>query len=262
MAMKAPKSTAGAKPRISTAQPQGRFLFVWAAAGAVVALIGGGYWIYVHERSVAARAKGSASLAASYVAADVAEVEERALRNSTAAAAPKTSSQPKPPAPARPARAKSEAVVAATAVRQNADSTSRPDPDAAPIRQKPDPAIPAKDPSSNARTTSRTSVTPPVGPFFETRDVNESPRVMARVEPRLPGELKARSVNEMVIVRALVSQSGHPSRVSLLRKSRTGPQLDDVVVAAVNQWTFSPARKKGEPVSCWFNFGVQVGRPE
>ena len=99
-----------------------------------------------------------------------------------------------------------------------------------------------------------------VGPFFETKDVNESPRIAARVEPRLPADLKARSINEVVIVRALVSQSGHPSRVSLLRRSKAGPQLDDVVVAAVNQWTFSPAKKKGE-AERWLNF-VQVGQPE
>ena len=80
-----------------------------------------------------------------------------------------------------------------------------------------------------------------------------------KVEPRLPDELRGRSIKEIVVVRALVSQNGHPSRVSLLRRSKAGPQLDDVVVAAVNQWTFSPARKKGEAVSCWFNFAVQVG---
>jgi TonB family protein len=92
--------------------------------------------------------------------------------------------------------------------------------------------------------------------------VNESPRVATRVEPRLPSALRARKINEIVIVRALVSQSGHPSQVSLLRRSKAGPELDDVVLAAVNEWTFSPARKKGEAVSCWFNFGVSVGRPE
>jgi TonB family protein len=101
-----------------------------------------------------------------------------------------------------------------------------------------------------------------VGPFFETRDVSESPRIATRAEPRLPTGLKDRAIKEMVVVRALVSQSGHPSRVSLLRRSKSGPELDDVVVAAVNHWTFAPAKKKGEPVSCWFNFAVEVGGTE
>jgi TonB family protein len=101
-----------------------------------------------------------------------------------------------------------------------------------------------------------------VGPFFETRDVSESPRIATRAEPRLPTGMKDRAIKEMVVVRALVSQSGHPSRVSLLRRSKSGPELDDVVVAAVNHWTFAPAKKKGEPVSCWFNFAVEVGGTE
>jgi len=101
-----------------------------------------------------------------------------------------------------------------------------------------------------------------LGPFFETTDVNESPRIVTRVEPQLPDELRTRPLNEIVIVRVLVSQGGHPSRISLLRRSKTGVRLDNAVIAALNQWTFSPARKRGEPVSCWFNFGVPVGRSD
>ena len=40
--------------------------------------------------------------------------------------------------------------------------------------------------------------------------------------------------------------------------SKAGPPLDDAVIAAVNRWTFSPARKKGEAVSCWLNVGVPI----
>jgi TonB family protein len=98
----------------------------------------------------------------------------------------------------------------------------------------------------------------PTAPFFETKDVNEPPRVQRRIEPQVPVDLRARAVNEIVIVRVLVSQGGHPSLVSLLRRSKTGPRLDDAVIGAVNRWTFSPARKRGEAVSCWLNIGVPV----
>ena len=115
-------------------------------------------------------------------------------------------------------------------------------------------------PVVNITPTAPATVTPaPEGPFFETRDVNEPPHVASNAAPALPNELKPRSINETVVVRALVSQSGRPSRVSLLRKSKTGPPLDEAVVAAVHQWTFSPALRNGEPVSCWFNFAVHVG---
>ena len=100
----------------------------------------------------------------------------------------------------------------------------------------------------------------PVGPFFELRDVNETPRVATRVEPQVPDELRDRQLNEVVIVRVLVTQSGHPSLVNLLRQSKAGPSLDDAIVAAVKQWTFVPAKKRGAAVSCWFHVGVPVSR--
>ena len=100
----------------------------------------------------------------------------------------------------------------------------------------------------------------PSRPFFETRDVNVSPQVASRVEPQLPDSLRGHELNDVVVVHLLVSQSGHPSSISLLRRSKSGQPLDDAVVAAVKQWTFSPALKKGEAVSCWLNIGVPVGR--
>ena len=91
--------------------------------------------------------------------------------------------------------------------------------------------------------------------------MNETPRVASRVEPQVPEEVPG-SVNEIVVVRVLVSQEGRPSLVRLLRASRLGPALDDAVVAAVSQWTFLPARRRGEAVSCWYNVGVPIRRTE
>jgi TonB family protein len=174
--------------------------------------------------------------------------------NGPAPSRPKPAATPQPPRPAgAPVVAKP---VRAQSVAREAPVVPAPDP------QPSTPVIASTVRDSVAALPTRTAPPPALGPFFEAKDVNEQPRVAARVEPKLTEELKARSVNEVVIVRVLVSQSGHPSRVSLLRRSRTGAQLDDVVVAAVNQWTFSPAKKKGEAVSCWFNLGVQVGQAD
>jgi TonB family protein len=60
------------------------------------------------------------------------------------------------------------------------------------------------------------------------------------------------------VLRLLVSQDGHPSQVTVLRRAKSGALVDEAVVAAVNQWTFLPAQKKGAAVSCWFNLGVPV----
>jgi TonB family protein len=96
------------------------------------------------------------------------------------------------------------------------------------------------------------------GPFFGPTDVTESPRIVSRVEPKVPPQLRHQSIDDVVVVRLLVSQVGEPSRVSVLRHAKLGAPVDDAVIAAINQWTFSPARKKGEAVSSWFNVGVPI----
>jgi TonB family protein len=108
----------------------------------------------------------------------------------------------------------------------------------------------------------RESIAPvePTGRLFERRDVDEPPQVATRIAPHVPADLRARSVGDIVIVHVLVSQTGHPFRVSLLRGSKSGRSLDDAVVVAVNKWTFSPARKRGEAVSCWLNIGVPLSQ--
>jgi protein TonB len=97
----------------------------------------------------------------------------------------------------------------------------------------------------------------PTGPFFETRQVNDVPQVLTKVEPHFPGDAE-RVTGDIVIVRVLVSQAGHPSLISVLRRSKAGPAVDEAVVAAVKRWTFTPARKRGETVSCWYHVGVPV----
>jgi protein TonB len=98
------------------------------------------------------------------------------------------------------------------------------------------------------------------GKFFEPNDVDVSPQIAKRIEPLLPADLRDRRINDVVIVRVLVSQSGDPSLVRLLRKSKHGPSLDEAVVAAVTQWRFSPAKRRGEAVSSWYNVGVPLGQ--
>lgn len=75
--------------------------------------------------------------------------------------------------------------------------------------------------------------------------------------PVLPVPLRER-VDEVLIVKVLVSPAGRASDVMLLRGSRIDPRVDAAAVAAVRQWTFAPALRGGEPVSCWFSLGVPV----
>jgi TonB family protein len=98
----------------------------------------------------------------------------------------------------------------------------------------------------------------PAGPFFETRQVDSAPQVTSRVDPQVPARLQGRAVHEIVIVRVLVSQTGQPALVSLLRGSKSGLDLDEAVIAAVKRWTFTPASKRGAAVSCFLHVGVAV----
>jgi protein TonB len=148
------------------------------------------------------------------------------------------------PKPARPAAA-TEVAVAPPALNAGIELASSEPP------RLPAPPPPAPEPQLLA------AAEAPVGRLFDPSDVDEAPRIATRVEPQLSEGLPLRD-GDVVIVRILVSHTGRPFRVNLLRRSRFGSEVDDAVVAAVRHWTFSPARRRGEPVSCWYNFGIAL----
>lgn len=276
------RPAAASAGRVQSKQPKSAYSFALIAASvAVVAALGAAAdWLFVHQDAEVTRTaqatmpavpeQTAAAASEQPAAAPPASDDRPATRETVAteavapsvvrppapapvAAKDPAPAKPKPVPPAKPTRA--AAAPAAKPARPQASSNAAPA--AAPVlTASAAPAPPVREPAPASPSVEKAAA---LGPFFETKDVSETPRITARVEPRLPADMKARKVHEIVIVRALVSQNGRPSRVSVLRKSKTGPQLDDMVVAAVNQWTFSPAKKKGEAVSCWFNFGVTVG---
>jgi len=165
-------------------------------------------------------------------------------RNGVASTAPAVKDAQRP-ASARRARSEPTAAAPSTEVASASSSSAAPAVPAAPVEPKAPPLVQA--PAAPEPPAS------PHAPFFSSTDVTEPPQVATRVEP-----LVNSPVNDVVVVRLLVSQTGHPFRISLLRRSKAGAPLDDAVIAAVNRWTFSPARKKGEAVSCWLNVGVPI----
>jgi protein TonB len=129
-----------------------------------------------------------------------------------------------------------------------------------PIREASPPVRSASPPEPIAVPAAPPEDAPPAeAPFFELKQVSEPPQVSSRVEPLVPDEVKG-PLDDLVLVRVLVSQAGRPALVSVLRGSKAGTALDDAVVAAVKRWRFSPARKGGQAVSCWYYFGVPVTR--
>jgi TonB family protein len=197
---------------------------------------------------IAAPSERPATPSDTHAAAKV--VAENRAPTVPAVSAARVAALPKPKAPAVPRRT----------VRQATSSDQHVVPVVAPAPQPETPApLPTSAPAQVAAAAPRPS-TLPTGRFFERNDVDQPPQVATRVEPKLPANVPARLRSGAVVVRVLVSRTGHPFLVSLLRGSMLGRQSDEAVVAAVTQWTFSPARKRGEPVNCWFNIGVPLGR--
>jgi TonB family protein len=253
-AEKAPKpAVVNKRPSVPVPARRGPRPLALAAAAVVAAAISvSAYWLRIHEQPAIAREEQQTLVPKN---ATVAERRPSAIGLSAAATKGRKSAAALPPVrpSARPRLTASAPTRGVVATQAPAKAVPRP------ATEAPAPDVAPPQPDVVATALPPVLPPPPLGPFFETMNVNESPRIATRVEPQLPDELRARPLGEIVIVRVLVSQGGHPSRISLLRRSKTGPRLDNAVITAVNQWTFSPARKRGQAVSCWFNFGVPVG---
>src|SRR5262249_26011439 len=160
-----------------------------------------------HREPVIDQAEATATLVAKTAVTEVPDAEDRAVHKSrpattttaigdlepTAPASPQTStsSRPKSTASKTPSGLAVPAVTSPGGVQ-----TSTREGSAAPSAR---PTAPLE---ADVAATLPTPAEPetPVAPFFETKDVNESPRIETRVEPRVPEALRARSSNEIVVV--------------------------------------------------------------
>jgi TonB family protein len=95
----------------------------------------------------------------------------------------------------------------------------------------------------------------PLGQIFEVSQVETRPSVTSRFDPVLPARLGGPSP-VVVIVRVLVSPSGRAVESSPVKNPTNDPGVGAAAAATVRQWGFTAAKRKGQPVSCWFNVGV------
>lgn len=99
------------------------------------------------------------------------------------------------------------------------------------------------------------------GRVFELTGVDERPQVVREVPPVYPADALARRLEDVVIVKALVAEDGRVADVQVLRRSQKSPAFEAAAIEAVRQWVFTPARRKGQAVACWFNVGVPFQLP-
>jgi TonB family protein len=103
----------------------------------------------------------------------------------------------------------------------------------------------------------------PAATFVSPKLVDTPPRPISRVLPVYPERALSERVRGVVILRAVVSETGETLRVRVEKGVR--PDIDAAAVSAALQWRFEPARKDGRPVRTFttirFAFeGVQFAR--
>jgi TonB family protein len=74
----------------------------------------------------------------------------------------------------------------------------------------------------------------------------DAPRLLKEVRPVYTDEARRRGIEGVVVLEVIVTQSGLVDRIRVVRGLGAG--LDQNAIAAVRQWKFDPARRKGVPV--------------
>jgi TonB family protein len=92
------------------------------------------------------------------------------------------------------------------------------------------------------------------GALLELDDVDTPPRVARVVKPSYPPLALQARIGGIVILRVLVSETGTPAEIQVLRPGRMG--LTESAVRAVKDWTFQPAIKDGVPVRTWISVPI------
>jgi protein TonB len=78
------------------------------------------------------------------------------------------------------------------------------------------------------------------------RDVDRPPRLLRQVRPEYPSEAFVKKVEGTVVLEIVIDERGRVARTRVVQSVRL---LDAAAVAAVRQWVFAPAEKRGRPVA-------------
>ena len=88
---------------------------------------------------------------------------------------------------------------------------------------------------------------PPTATPLPAREV--PPSILKVVKPTYPPMALQNRIGGLVLLRVLVSETGQPLQVEVLRGAQAG--LTEAAISAVKQWKFTPAKKGDTPVQAW-----------
>src|SRR5947209_4669841 len=92
------------------------------------------------------------------------------------------------------------------------------------------------------------------GGVFRVGNGVSAPEVIKEVEPEFSDEARKAKYQGVVVLSAVVDQSGHATNIRVVRGLGMG--LDEKAKEALKQWVFRPAQKDGHPVAVASNFEI------
>ncbi|MEO8725887.1 MAG: energy transducer TonB [Acidobacteriaceae bacterium] len=92
------------------------------------------------------------------------------------------------------------------------------------------------------------------GGVFRVGNGVSAPEVIRQVDPEFSEEARKAKYQGVVVLQAVVDQSGHTTNIKVIRGLGLG--LDEKAVEALRKWLFKPAQKDGHPVAVMSNFEI------
>lgn len=85
------------------------------------------------------------------------------------------------------------------------------------------------------------------------------PRVIHKVDPEYPAELRKERVTGAVTIQAMIDKTGRLLQPNVVRTD--DHRLDELALAAVRKWIFKPGTIDGEPADVLFLVDVRFSIP-
>ena len=82
------------------------------------------------------------------------------------------------------------------------------------------------------------------------------PRVIQKVHPQFPKKRLSFRQFTPIVLEAVITETGEVADPTIVMSGH--PDLDPIVLAAVRQWKYEPARRKGKPVAVFLTVSVTL----
>ena len=96
----------------------------------------------------------------------------------------------------------------------------------------------------------------PADDVYKMTDIDEPPRILKAVRPKVPYEAVAGNVRGRVVLSAVVTKEGTPEQLEVIEAEPMGV-FENAALEAFRQYRFTPAKKNGEAVDVMVRIPIQ-----